>query len=163
MTTRTFAPWVEPIAAQLGESRAEIARTARRFLPDLWTMPSPLPGWTYKDLLAHLAVGDWVCQSILQAVVANKAADLSILNQLNERNEQYRRERAATSVEELIAELEAEGEETQELLSKLSDADEDRKQEGAPMSLGQYLKDAFPGHDRDHLDQLRTAMDNVML
>jgi uncharacterized protein (TIGR03083 family) len=162
MTTRTFAAWVEPIAAELRASRAEIARTAQKLLPEHWTMPSPLPGWTYKDVLAHLAVGDWVCQSILGAVVANKPADLSILGQLNDRNEQYRRERVERTVEDLITELAAESEETQELLSKLSDGDEGRKQEDAPMSLGEYLR-IFPDHDRGHLGELRTALDNVML
>lgn len=162
MTVRSYAPWVEPIAKELREGRHEIGRTAQRFLPEMWSMPSPLEGWTYKDLLAHLAVGDWVCQSILGAVVVNKTVDLSILAQLNERNEQYRSERVERTADELIAELGVESDETQELLSKLSDADEARKQEDAPMSLGEYLR-MFPSHDRDHLAQLATALDNVML
>ena len=163
MTTRTFAPWVEQPAVALRESRSEIVRTARKLLPDHWSMPSPLEGWTYRDLLAHLAAGDWVCQSILSAAVAGRPADLSILNQLDERNEQLRREREGRSIEELIAEVESEGEETQELLAQLTDEDQHRTQEGAPMTLGQYLCDAFPGHDRAHLAQLKTALDNVML
>ncbi len=162
MTTRTFAPWVQPVANELRQGRWEIARVARQVPPELWTMPSPLEGWTYKDLLAHLAVGDWVCQSILRAVVANERADLAILAQLNGRNEQYRREREGRSVDELIAEVQSEGEETQELLAGLSEEDEQRKQEDAPMSLGEYLR-MFPSHDRGHLAQLKTALDNVML
>ncbi|MDZ4279046.1 MAG: maleylpyruvate isomerase N-terminal domain-containing protein [Dehalococcoidia bacterium] len=159
MTTRTFAPWVEPIATQLGESRAAIADVARSVPAEAWERPSPLGGWTYRDLLAHLAAGDWVCQSILSAAVAGRPADLSILNQLDERNEQLRREREGRSIEELIAEVESEGEETQELLARLTDEDESRRQEGAPMSLGEYLCDAFPGHDRRHLEELRTALE----
>ncbi len=162
MTTRTFAPWVQPIADELHKGRWEIARVARQIPAELWNVPGPLEGWTYKDLLAHLAVGDWVCQTILRAVVANERADLAVLAQLNDRNEQYRREREGRSVDELIAEVEAEGEETQELLAGLSDADEQRKQEDAPMSLGEYLR-MFPGHDREHLAQLRKAMEGIML
>ena len=158
MTARTFAPWVAPSAEQLRQSRTEIARAARQLLPEHWGMPSPLEGWSYRDLLAHLAVGDWVCQSILSAAVAGRPADLSILNQLDERNEQLRREREGRSIEELIAEVESEGEETQELLARLTEEDESRKQEGAPMSLDEYLR-MFPGHDRRHLEELRTALE----
>ena len=60
-------------------------------------------------------------------------------------------------MQELIAEVAAEGEETQELLGRLDEADEERRQEDAPMSLGEYLR-FFPTHDRDHLAQLRTAL-----
>ncbi len=162
MTSRSFTPWVQPIADELRQSRWEIARVARQVPPELWNVPSPLEGWSYRDLLAHLAVGDWVCQSILRAVIANERVDLAVLAQLNDRNEQYRREREGRSVDELIAEVEAEGEETQELLAGLSEEDEQRKQEDAPMSLGEYLR-MFPDHDRDHLAQLRKALDNVML
>jgi len=128
-------------------------------------MPSPLEGWTYKDVLAHLATGDWVCQTILRSVVTNKPLDLAVINldYINAGNARLLAERKERSVEELIAEVEAEGEETQELLAQLSEGDEGRTQEGAPMSLGQYLKDAFPGHDRDHAAHLRTALDNLML
>lgn len=162
MTTRTFAPWVEPIAAELRHTRAEIANAARLMLPDIWAWLSPLPGWTYKDLLAHCATGDWVCQTILRASIARERLDLTFLDQLNETNARLVEERKGRSPEELIAELEAEGEETQELLSQLEDAQDGLKPEGAPMSLGDYLR-GFHNHDLDHLAQLKTATDNVML
>ena len=31
--------------------------------------PSPNAGWTYKDLLAHLATGDWICQHFLRGLL----------------------------------------------------------------------------------------------
>jgi len=128
-------------------------------------MPSPLEGWTYKDVLAHLATGDWVCQTILHSVVTNKPLDLAVINldYINAGNARLLAERKERSVEELVAEVEAEGEETQELLAQLNEGDEGRTQEGAPMSLSQYLRDAFPAHDRDHVAHLRTALDNLML
>ena len=67
MTTRTFAPWVEPIAAQLRESRRGIVEVARTIPEGAWSRPSHDPGWSYRDLLTHLAVGDWVCQAVLRA------------------------------------------------------------------------------------------------
>ena len=164
MTTRTFAPWVEQPAAALRESRSEIVRTARKLLPEHWSMPSPLDGWTYKDLLAHLATGDWVIQTVLEAVTASRPIDLALVNLdfVNAGNAQRLAERTDRTPEELIAEVAAQGETTQELLAQLSDVHEGLTQEGAPMSLGDALR-AFPGHDRDHLAQLSTALDNVML
>jgi uncharacterized protein (TIGR03083 family) len=160
--TRTFAPWVEPIAAELRGTRAEIANAARLMLPDIWGWLSPLPGWTYKDLLAHTATGDWVFQRIVGAAVAGDPIDLSFLDQLNETNQRLVDERKERTPEELIAELEAESEKSQELLAQLSDAHEALQPEGAPMSLGDFLRN-FHTHDLGHLAQLKTATDNVML
>jgi len=157
MTTSTFAPWIEPIAAQLRGSRQEIVEVARTIPEGAWRRPSPDPGWSYRDLLTHLAVGDWVCQAVLRAAVGGEPFDMTITTQLDERNAQMIKERRGRSLQELIAEVAAEGEETQELLGQLDEADEERRQEDAPMSLGEYLR-FFPTHDRDHLAQLRTAL-----
>ena len=159
---RTFAPWVKPIAAQIREGRAQVIRAARQMLPELWRTPSPLPGWSYQDVLAHLAVGDWVCQTVLRAATANERLDMAAIADLDGTNERYRQERSGRSVEELLKEVETEGDETQELLSRLTEADEHRTQEDAPVSLGEYLR-TFPGHDQEHLAQIRAALDSVML
>ena len=159
---RTFAPWVEPIAAQHRESRGQVIRAARQMFPEQWRMPSPLPGWSYQDLLAHLAVGDWVCQTVLRAATANERLDMAAIADLDGANERYRQERAGRSVEELLTEVEEEGEDTQALLARLTEADENRTQEDAPVGLGEYLR-MFPGHDREHLAELRQALDSVML
>jgi hypothetical protein len=76
MTARTFAPWVAPIAEEIRAGRVEVARTARQLLPEHWNLPSPLAGWTYKDLLAHLASGDWVFQWMLRGALDIERFDL---------------------------------------------------------------------------------------
>jgi hypothetical protein len=139
-----------------------IARTARQLLPEHWATPSPLEGWSYKHLLGHCATGDWVCQRILRSAIAGDQINLSFLDQLNETNGRLAEERTATPVEDVIAELLAQGEETRGLLSQLTEEHEGLKPEGAPMSLGEFLR-GFPGHDRGHLAQLKTALDSVML
>ncbi|MEX1253678.1 MAG: DinB family protein [Dehalococcoidia bacterium] len=165
MTTRTFAPWVEPVAAELRETRSLIARKANQIPEEVWALPSPLPEWSYKDLLAHLATGDWVCHVILRTIMANEVLDLATVANLdwvamgNAERLAARKERPA---QELIAEVRVHNDETQELLAQLTAADEERTQEGAPMTLGAYLK-GFAGHDRDHLAQLETALQNVMM
>ena len=163
--TRTFAAWVEPVAAELRETRSQIARKANQIPDEVWALPSPLPEWSYKDLLAHLATGDWVCHVILRTIVANEVLDLATVANLDwvaQGNAERLAERKERPARELIAEVRSHSEETQELLAQLTDADEERTQEGAPMTLGQYLK-GFPGHDRDHLAQLETALQNVMM
>jgi len=158
VSSARLAAWVEPVAAALRKSRADIVEVARSVPSDAWARESPLPGWTYKDLLGHLAVGDWVFQTIVGAVTREERVDLGVLNELDSRNAKYREERLDRSVDELIEETEKEGAETQALLTKLSDGDEGLKQEDAPMSLGDYLR-LFPSHDQDHLAQLRTALE----
>ena len=160
---RTFAPWVAPIAAQIREGRGQVIRAAQQMLPEQWRMPSPLPGWSYQDVLAHLAVGDWVCQTVLRAATANERLDMAAIADLDGTNERYRQERAGRSVEELLVEVEEEGEETQELLSRLTEDDKELRQEDIPMSLGEGLARDPGGHDREHLAQLRQALDSVML
>ncbi len=158
MSDRTFASWVEPIAAQLRESRRQIADVARSIPDEAWGGPTLLEGWTNKDLLAHLATGDWVCQTVLRAAVANEPLDMAAFADIDAGNARRLEERAGRSVEELIAEGEAKGAETQELLARLTEADEERRQEDAPMSLGEYLR-MFPQHDQGHLAELRAALE----
>lgn len=163
--TRTFAAWVEPVATELRETRSQIARKANQIPDEVLALPSPLPEWSYKDLLAHLATGDWVCHVILRTIVANEVLDLGTVANLDwvaQGNAERLAERKERPAQELIAEVRSHSDETQELLAQLTDADEERTQEGAPMTLGQYLK-GFPGHDRDHLAQLETALQNVMM
>ena len=157
MTERTFAPWVEPIAAKLRESRAQVAALARSIPAEAWSQPSPLPGWTYKDLLAHLAPTEDF-RTVLRAVVANEPVDASIFANVDARNAQQVEERRGHSVDELIAELEAGSEKTQELLSRLTEADESRRQADIPISLGEGLG-IFSDHDQEHLPQLRAALE----
>jgi uncharacterized protein (TIGR03083 family) len=169
MTERTFLPWVEPIAKQLREGRADVARTAQKLLPEHWTMPSPLEGWTYKDLLAHLASGDWVFQWMLRGALGRDQFDLVErgFDYVNEGNKQRILERRNRSVEELIAEVRSEGEATQALLAELT-GDIDVKKEigkrpsGEPITTELWIQ-GFPAHDKTHGDQLKTALDQLMM
>lgn len=155
MTERTFALWVEPIAAKLRESRAQVADLARSIPSGAWSQPSPLPGWTYKDLLAHLAATEDL-RAVLRAVLANEPVDASVFG--DARNAQQVEERRGCSVDELIAEVATGSEETQELLSRLTEADENRRQADIPISLREGLA-LFSDHDQEHLPQLRAALE----
>lgn len=162
MTTRTFVAWVEPIAAELRASRAEIAGFARAAPEELWARPSPLDGWTARDLLAHLA-GDTGKGSAaaMRATVDRLAPDpapfAAGVDALNARDVEERRDR---SIAEIVAEIEADGEVWQELLSQLGGNDEAMRWEGFPWGLGEYLR-ILAEHDREHLEQLRAAVEVV--
>ncbi len=163
---KTIAPWVEPIAKTLRESRAQVIRATREMFPEQWRMPSPLPGWSYQDILAHMGKGnDQLLQKILRSVVARERLDASIFDiDTDAENARGVEERRGRSAEELIAELEEAGEEIQELLSGLTEADEELGQDDLPMSLGEFLRLVqAEDHDREHLAQLRPALDSVML
>jgi predicted DNA-binding ribbon-helix-helix protein len=169
MTDRTFAPWVEPVAKQLREGRRDIRRTAEKFLPEMWTMPSPLEGWTFKDLLAHLASGDWVFQWMLRGALGEETFDMLErgFEYVNDGNAQRIAERKDTPVEALISEIDSEGEATQELLARLTSAVDvhkvvGRRQNGQDVTIEQWVQ-GFPAHDKLHGEQLKTALDNVMM
>ncbi len=71
MKTKTFAAWVEPYARQLSENRAEVVAFARSVPAEAWERPSPLDGWSYKDILAHIGKGnDQLFQKLLRQVIA---------------------------------------------------------------------------------------------
>jgi uncharacterized protein (TIGR03083 family) len=169
MTTRTFAQWVVPSAEQLRQSRTEIARTARQLLPEHWSMPSPLEGWTYKDLLAHLATGDWFFQTMLRdrlGIEKGLPAEQN-MSFVNDGNARLLADRKDSSVEQLLAEAQVEGEETQELLGKITPDVEPgtvvwHRPNGDPVTLEQWVT-GFSNHDKIHLAQLKTALDSVML
>ena len=164
---QTLAPWVEPIARRDREGRAELLEFARSVPPDAWDRASPVEGWTYRDVLAHLAsdTDKWFAY-ILGTVLdggrldpARVGPDVDV-DAVNARGVEERRRR---SVAELIAEIEADGEEHDELLSRLTDDHRDTRQAEYPISFGEFLSDNPAGsrgdHDREHLAQLRTALE----
>jgi len=156
VSDRKLAGWVAPIAAQLAAGRREVADVARSVPDEKWSEPSPAQGWTYKDMLAHLAVGDWAIQHVLRSIVNGGPVDMSIVARFNEMNEQYRQERAGRSVEELMGEAMSMGEETQRLLTGLKPGQEELQV--ARWKLNELLQ-GFSGHDPAHVAEFRTALD----
>jgi hypothetical protein len=162
MTTDTFAPWVEPVAASLADGRAQVLAFARSAPADFWEKPSVVDGWTNKDLLAHMGRGnDQILQKVLRAVTAGRKIDVAALpSDVDAANAVAVGEQRERSVDELIAAIEEEGAEVQGLLSKLTAADEGLKQGDPPFVLEGFLRFvAKEGHDLEHLTQLRAALE----
>ena len=162
MADRTYAKWVEPIATSDRESRIELLEFVRRLSPADWERASPMPGWTLKDLLAHLAGGTGKnFQQILEAVVSRTPVDPAMLGDAEARNAQDVEDRKDMSVGELVSELEGEGEAIDLLLSKLTDEHRDLRQDNIPMSLGEGLSQNPGGHYREHLAHFKGALEGT--
>jgi uncharacterized protein (TIGR03083 family) len=157
MTARTYASWVEPVAAETLGGAEELLAFVRAQPPEFWDEPSALEGWTRKDVLAHLA-GDTgkVSASAMRAAAtgqpfANPPDFRDGGDGLNARDVAERRDK---TVAELIDEIARDRREWGELMTQLKDADDDARWEGFPLTLGQYLRICAP-HDREHLEHLR--------
>ena len=118
MPGREFPSWVEPIARRDREARVELLEVARSVPCDAWLRPSPLEGWTCKDLLAHLAgdTGKWFAYILRSVLDGNPLEPKRVgpdadVDALNGRDVDERR---GCYVTELIAEIESDGEKHQE-------------------------------------------------
>ena len=145
--------WAKPIADEMDKSASELLCFVRDQPPEFWEGPSRLQGWTRKDVLAHLA-GDTgkVASHALRAAVHGEAwtHPPDFRDGGDAANAQDVSERSGRTMEQLIAEIEQDRREWQDLLSRVRDGDEDARWEGFPLSLGQYLR-ICQSHDREHL------------
>ena len=159
MVDRAYASWVEPIAAKDRESRTELLELVHRLSPEDWERPSPLEGWTLKDLLAHLAGGTSKnFQTILEAVVGRQPVDPSVLADVDAKNKQDVEDRKDKSIGELVSEIQGEAEAIDLLLARLTEEDKDLRQGNIPMSLGEGLSQDPGGHYRTHLADFKEAL-----
>jgi hypothetical protein len=155
----TFLPELAPVAEAL--SPAPALYVAFSIDPACWEQPSPVPGWTYRDLLAHIATGDWVLQSHLRSLIEHN--DVAAWPDVAAGNAERLHERRYSADRALIEEYLSMRHETLVLLAKLQrrhlDVPIDLWWQPAPNRstvLG-YLR-GFEAHDRTHREQLRPAM-----
>jgi hypothetical protein len=161
MAERTFPAWVEPLAQVLAADRGEVIAFAREAPADCWVRPSVVEGWTNKQILAHLAGGnDQIVQVMLRAVTRGEALDPHLFDvDTDAENAARIAARQSWSIDALIGELARDGEEIQELLSRLSDEDRERAA-GPGLTVGKFLRIVeHERHDKLHLEQLRAGSD----
>ena len=129
--------------------------------PVMWERPSPLPGWSFRQLLMHIATGDWVLQGHLRYIIEHGSVapwpDVAAGN--TERLEERRHSADRALTEEFLSMRH----ETLMLFAQLS-----RKHLALEIAFWwepqpnehtvlEYLL-AFENHDRTHREQLRPAM-----
>jgi hypothetical protein len=158
MTSLTFARWVEPIAERMQRTRASIVEFARALPAEAWALPSPNSGWTYHDLLAHLADDtDKNPHAALRAIADGRDIDRALFEDIDSRNAKGVVERRSHSIARLIEEIERDGGTMQRLLASIRDEDEHRTQPELRGTFGEFLRDGLAAHDALHLEQLRTV------
>lgn len=129
--------------------------------PVFWERPSPVPGWSYRQLFAHISVGDWVLQGHLRHIVEH--GSVAAWPNIDAGNAERVAERAHSTHERLTEEYLSMRHETLRLLSQLQPAHLELRisfwWEPAPNehSVVEYLA-GFHLHDRAHREQLRGAM-----
>jgi uncharacterized protein (TIGR03083 family) len=152
------APWVRSLAIALEKDRRAVLELARAAAGDFWDRPSTVEGWTNKHVLAHLAGGnDQLVQQLLRAVVHGEALDPGLQSvDTDAENAKRIEERLGWTVDQLIAELERDGAEVQDLLSRLSEEQRHVRQPGFALTVGQFLKIVErERHDLLHIAQFR--------
>jgi hypothetical protein len=129
--------------------------------PVFWERPSPVPGWSYRQLLAHVSVGDWVLHGHLRHIIEH--GTVAPWPDVDAGNAERLAERAHSTPERLTEDYLSMRHETLRLLSQLQPPHLELRisfwWEPAPNehSVLEYVA-GFPVHDRVHREQLRGAM-----
>jgi len=162
MTTRTFAPWVEPFAAKQRADRERVLTFARALPAEAWSTPVGDEGWTAKDLVAHIGKGnDQLFQKLLRQVIAGEQIDTEIFRTVDTDGENAAgvEARKNLSPAEVLAEFEEACDEVEELLSQLTDDHEHLTQDDPPFQLKGFIGMVDKeSHSIEHLEQLKAAV-----
>jgi DinB superfamily/Mycothiol maleylpyruvate isomerase N-terminal domain len=154
-----FRPELQPGVDALSPSRT--LYVVYSVDPARWERRSPVPGWSYRQLLAHIATGDWVLQRHLTHVLEHGRLDE--WPDIAAGNEERLAERRFSTWSTLVEEYLSMRHETMLLISKLKQRhltvkmhfwwDEPAKER----TMLDYVI-SFHRHERSHTEQLRPAM-----
>lgn len=154
-----YLPEITPIAEALAPD--ETLYVIYNVDPVYWERRVPGMEWTYRNLLAHIATGDWVFQRNLRSIIetgARPEVDVDAGNA--ERIEERRHSTDRALAEEYLSMRH----ETMRILSSVTDEHLRTLRsitfdgsDGSTVSMLDRMY-MFPGHDRAHRDQLRPAM-----
>ena len=156
----TFLPEIDEKSRLMFRYREGLLRALYSVADDAWGEPSPCPGWTYKDLLAHVAANHLRAQTRLRALLGDRdEAELEALKDedgWNQRQVEARRDR---SLRQLADELAANRYQTLLLLSRLQPEHLSAPitmADGSTRNVLDYI-DIFTGHESIHAAQLVPA------
>jgi hypothetical protein len=155
-----FDPRVQPAVDAL--SPDETLYVVYSVDPTKWELPSVVPGWSNRNLLAHIATGDWVFHTHLRHVI--DTGEVAEWPDVDAGNAERIEERKFTPVATLVDEYLSMRHETMLLLGQLNPSRlappirlwwfPEGQQERAMVD---YVL-AFERHERSHRDQLRPVM-----
>ncbi len=146
---------IATVVDRLQAAEERLHRVVKRIDAHRWDESSPNEGWTYKDLVAHLATGDWVCQILVRGVLAT--GSVSTGHDVDAGNAERIEARRSKPVDELIQERRAHREETLSLVARLTEehlnAPIDLPWEDMTAPFSRYLL-GFAAHDLRHTFEL---------
>ena len=147
--TLTFLPEIKERFRLIYRYREGFLRTVYSVADEAWDEQSADPGWTYRDILAHVASNDLRMQTRLRAVLGEgDPAELATLT-TTERNQVTVEERRGRTVPELVDELAGNRHETLRILCRL------RTEHLNPQLLATL--DILSEHESMHAAQLVSA------
>ncbi len=154
-----FEPSIQPAVEAL--SPHETLYVAHGVDPVMWERQVRGSDWTYRQLLSHIATGDWVLQGHLHHIIENGAVEP--WPDVHAGNAQRLEERKFSNDRSLIEEYLSMRHETLCLLSRLTAAHLALKMDlwFLPNDPHRTVLDyvlLFEFHDRSHRDQMRPAM-----
>jgi hypothetical protein len=130
--------------------------------PSYWERPVRGLDWTYRQLLSHVATGDWVLQGHLSHIIEH--GRVAAWPDIDQGNAQRLEERQFTNDRTLTGEYLSQRHETLRLIAGLKPEHLKleielwfREKREQPYTVLDYLL-GFEGHDRTHAAQLRPAM-----
>ncbi len=157
MAEYEFAAWVESLAASYRGDRAEAVQLARSLSDGELKRPTGDEGWTVREEIVHVAASDTDFVRTLGSILDGGTPDMSVFADIDARNARNLAAWQGRSMGEVANELERNGHATQEMLARLTDADESRQPDGLPFPLNQLLN-GYGQHSPYHLGQIRRAV-----
>jgi hypothetical protein len=130
--------------------------------PSYWERQARGLDWTYRELLSHIASGDWVLQGHMRHILEH--GKVGAWPDIDAGNAQRLKERRFTNDRTLTEEYLSQRHETLRLISELRPQHlrleidlRFREKRPEPYTILDYLL-GFDRHDRTHAEQLRPAM-----
>lgn len=153
-------PAIEAAIDALHVGHRDFLRAVDSVAGEAWDEPSPDPGWTYRDILAHVVSNELRAQARLRSVLGQAdEAELKAINDIDGWNQREVEARRGRSVRELVDELAAQRQETVRLLSSFRSEHLSTPitvADGTTRNVLEYT-DMFTRHQSEHAGQLVPA------
>jgi len=155
-------PRARPIAERWQRVTDYLVAITRGVEPSQWSDPSPYPGWTYKDLLAHLATGYTVRLGQLRGLV--EKGELSAQPDADAANAENIARHRRSSPEALVEEMVRQRSEVRRLMGLLGrehlEVRTNVHRRGQPVKHGPFLEalQHWHEHDLEHAADLAPIM-----
>ncbi len=153
-------PAIEAAIDALHITHRDLLRAIDSVPDDAWDEPSPEPGWTRRDVLAHIASNELRVHARLRSAVGRgDEAELKAINDIDGWNQREVEARRGRSVPELVDELATHRRETLRLLNAFGSQHLSTPitlADGGTCSILKYTE-MFTHHISEHAGQLVPA------